>query len=73
MQIVREPLLLCARALALTVLLITAADPGAAQNVATYHGRADRSGNFVMPAFTWEHARTLHLEPGFAPHFPGHL
>jgi hypothetical protein len=73
MQIVRKPLVLCALALALTVPLIAAADPVAAQNVATYHGRADRSGNFVMPALTWEHASGLRLDPGFAPRFPGHL
>jgi outer membrane protein assembly factor BamB len=61
------------RALALAAPLLVAADPGAAQNVATYHGRADRSGNFVMPGFTWEGARAMHLDPGFAPRFPGHL
>jgi len=69
MQIVRKALMLSA----LAVPLIAAADPGAAQNVATYHGRADRSGNFVMPSFTWESARALRLDPGFAPRFPGHL
>jgi hypothetical protein len=61
------------RAMALAMLLIAAAHPGAAQTVATYHGRADRSGNFVMPALNWERARALHLDPGFAPTFPGHL
>jgi len=65
--------MLFARVLALAVPLIAAADPGAAQTVATYHGRVDRSGNFVMPAFTWEGARALRLDPGFAPRFPGHL
>jgi hypothetical protein len=60
-------------ALALAVPLMATAGPDAAQNIATYHGRADRSGNFVMPGFTWETARALHLDPGFAPHFPGHL
>src|SRR5712691_4027235 len=73
MQIVRKPLMLCARALVFALPLIAATDPGAAQNVATYHGRADRSGNFVMPSFTWESARALRLDPGFAPRFPGHL
>jgi len=73
MQIVRKPLLLCARAVALTLSLIAAADTAAAQNVATYHGRADRSGNFVMPGFTWDAARGLRLDPGFTPRFAGHL
>src|SRR5579863_6650984 len=60
--------------LALTLLaMLAAADPGAAQDVTTYHGRADRSGNFVMPDFTWAGTRALRLDPGFAPHFPGHL
>jgi hypothetical protein len=61
------------RAMALAMLLIGAAHPGAAQTVATYHGHADRSGNFVMPAFTWERARALRLDPGFAPAFSGNL
>jgi hypothetical protein len=61
------------QALALAVLLIAASRAGLAQSVLTYHGRADRSGNFVMPALTWEHARALRLDPGFAPRFAGHL
>jgi outer membrane protein assembly factor BamB len=47
--------------------------PLGAQTVATYHGNAGRSGNFTMPAFTWEAARLLRLDPNFAPRFPGHL
>ena len=62
-----------AQALAVVLPLLAAFHPGIAQTVATYHGRADRSGNFVMPAFTWEHARALRLDPGFAPRFEGHL
>lgn len=54
-------------------LLLGAALPASAQTVATYHGHADRSGNFVMPQFTWARARTLHLDTGFAPRFTGHL
>src|ERR1700694_3313644 len=61
------------RALALARVLIAAAHPGAAQTVATYHGRPDRSGNFVMPTLTWERARALQLDPGFAPGFSGNL
>src|SRR5262249_49366101 len=32
-----------------------------------------RSGNFIVPALTWERARLLHLDPGFQPRFSGHL
>ena len=59
--------------LLLTVLFGAAAQSGSAQTVATYHGRPDRAGNFAMPAFTWERARTLRLDAGFAPRFAGHL
>jgi hypothetical protein len=44
-----------------------------AQSVLGYHGSADRSGNFIVPALNWERARSLHLDPGFHPQFPGHL
>jgi hypothetical protein len=43
------------------------------QTVATFHGSADRSGNFVVPGLTWARARGLRLDPGFAPHFAGHV
>jgi outer membrane protein assembly factor BamB len=61
-------------AAALGALLAAGATTAAvAQTVATYHGHADRSGNFVMPALTWANAGALRLAPGFAPRFPGHL
>jgi hypothetical protein len=44
-----------------------------AQSVLGYHGSADRSGNFIVPALNWERARSLHLDPGFHPQFAGHL
>ena len=44
-----------------------------AQSVLGYHGSPDRSGNFIVPALTWERARSLHLDPGFHPQFAGHL
>src|SRR6516165_6427524 len=44
-----------------------------AQSVLGYHGNADRSGNFIVPALNWERARLLHLDPGFHPQFAGHL
>ncbi len=62
-----------ARMLALAMPLLFAASLAPAQTVATYHGRADRSGDFVMPGLTWERARTLRLDAGFAARFPGHL
>ena len=62
-----------ARAAMLALMLIAGVKAAGAQTVATYHGRADRSGNFVMPSLTWERARSLRLEPGFAPRFAGHL
>lgn len=59
--------------LLLVLPLIGAAAPGLGQTVATYHGHADRSGNFVMPSFTWDRARGLRFEANFAPSFTGHL
>jgi hypothetical protein len=44
-----------------------------AQSVLTYHGSADRSGNFIVPALTWERARNIHLDPSFRPAISGHL
>lgn len=61
------------RLAAFALLLIATATPAAAQTVATYHGRADRSGNFTMPGFTWEKARGLQLDSAFEPRFQGHL
>ena len=73
-----KPVSLWRRGLALAVPLVAAIhslgpQPVDAQTVATYHGHPDRSGNFTMPAFTWEAVGRLRLDPGFAPHFPGHL
>ena len=53
--------------------LLALAPASGAQPVTTYHGAADRSGNFTMPGLTWERARTLRLDPVFAPRFAGHL
>src|SRR6516162_9705688 len=59
----------------LGVLLLGFAVCGAAngQSVLTYHGNASRSGNFIVPALTWERARTIHLDPSFHPRIAGHL
>jgi hypothetical protein len=43
------------------------------QSVLTYHGSADRSGNFTVPALTWERARNVRLDPSFHPTISGHL
>jgi hypothetical protein len=43
------------------------------QSLLTYHGSPDRSGNFVVPALTWERARSVHLDPTFHPRISGHL
>ena len=57
----------------LALVVIGASLPVAAQNVPTYHGSPGRGGNFVMPAFTWERARSLRFDSAFAPGFEGHL
>ena len=57
----------------LALVVISASLPAAGQNVSTYHGSASRDGNFVMPAFTWERARSQRFDTAFAPRFEGHL
>ena len=47
--------------------------PAFAQSVLTYHGRADRSGNYTMPALGWDQARSLRLDTAFTGRFEGHL
>jgi len=44
-----------------------------AQSVLDYHNHADRSGNFTVPALSWERARSVHLDTGFRPQFTGQL
>ena len=41
--------------------------PATAQtsSVTTYHGQADRSGNFVVPGLTTDRAAAVHLDPNF--------
>src|ERR1051326_4860862 len=64
----------CLGAIIVLLLILPAAmSPAIAQTIATYHGRPDRSGNFTMPTFTWEQARTLRLNQNFAPRFTGNL
>jgi hypothetical protein len=59
---------LCALLAALAIAL-----PCRAQSVLGYHGSADRSGNLIVPALTWELARNIHLDAGFHPSFAGHV
>jgi hypothetical protein len=42
-------------------------------SVLTYHGRPDRSGNFVVPALSWAKARSLHLDPAFHAEVAGQV
>jgi hypothetical protein len=50
------------------------AQAAAAQvSVLTYHGHADRSGNFVIPDLTWARARALRRDRAFAPRIAGHV
>jgi len=66
-------LLLAGRALAAALAFAAGAGPAAAQSVLTYHGNPERSGAFVETSLSWERARTLRLEPGFAGRFDGHV
>ena len=45
----------------------------ASASVATYHGHADRSGNFIVPSLTYDRARGLHPDTGFRAQFRGHV
>lgn len=62
---------ICAGALLLIVVAV--AGPSFAQSVTTYHGGLERTGNFVVPALTWDRARRVHLDRSFAPRFSGHV
>jgi len=60
--------------IALLSLVISVCSAGAQDNsVLTYHGDAGRSGNFVVPALTWEKARSVNLDRAFDAHVAGHL
>jgi hypothetical protein len=43
------------------------------QSVLTYHGDARRSGNFVIPALTYDRARSLQLDRAFDARVVGHV
>ena len=42
-------------------------------SVLTYHGDNNRSGNFVVPALSWEKARSVHLDRTMEAHVAGPL
>jgi hypothetical protein len=56
-------------AFALSTQRATAQD----QSVLTYHGDARRSGNFIIPALTWDKARSLQLDHTFDARVVGHV
>jgi hypothetical protein len=62
-------------ALVVAAAFLAAVHGAAAQegSVLTYHGDASRSGNFVVPALTWEKARGLHRDRAFDGRVAGHL
>lgn len=64
---------LTSRVAACVCAVLTIALPCRAQSVPTYHGSADRSGNFVVPSLSWERVRNIRLDPGFQPRFAGHF
>jgi outer membrane protein assembly factor BamB len=60
-----------ARAIAVALMMAFATVPALAQSIVTYHRSADRAGLFVVPALTWQHARSLKLDATFR--FSGNL
>lgn len=56
--------------------LLLAAPAGAAEpttQVLRYHADTARTGNFVIPALTWQRARSIHRDPDFHTRFEGHV
>ncbi|HLK84251.1 MAG TPA: hypothetical protein VKT99_22545 [Xanthobacteraceae bacterium] len=45
----------------------------AQDNVLTYHGSPDRSGNFTVPGLTWQRAKSLHLDEHFHARLAGNV
>jgi len=65
----RTRIVIAAALLAVLATGATAEERG----VLTYHNDAARSGHFVVPGLTWEKARALRPDRGFAAHVAGHL
>jgi hypothetical protein len=53
--------------------LVAGSAAAVAEPVLTYHGTPDRNGRFVVPALTFERARSLRLDEGFHPKLAGHV
>jgi hypothetical protein len=60
---------------AAAALIAFGGPPASAEDssVLAYHGRPDRSGNFVVPALTWAKARSTHLDQAFHARVAGHV
>ena len=48
--------------------LLARADPF---SVLSYHGGSERNGHFILPALTWDKARSLHLDAAFHAQLAG--
>jgi outer membrane protein assembly factor BamB len=59
--------------LAVSIVLGLFSDMAQAQSVLQYHDSAARSGNYVIPGLTPDHARSMHLDPAFDGRVDGHL
>jgi outer membrane protein assembly factor BamB len=57
----------------LAVALLSTPAASQQHSVLTYHGDPERSGNFIVPALTWERARSLHLDKEFEARVSGHV
>jgi hypothetical protein len=42
-------------------------------NVLTFHGGPDRSGNFTVPGLTWQRAKSLRMDEKFHPRVAGNV
>jgi hypothetical protein len=70
-----SPSAVCFGAVAAFALMSTAvsANESSGEAIASYHGRADRDGNFVVPGLTFERAKGLHADPAFHAQLTGHV
>jgi outer membrane protein assembly factor BamB len=57
--------------LQMTTMVAQSAEP--TTSVLTYNASQDRSGNFVVPALSWERARSLHIDENFRAHIRGNV
>ena len=56
----------------LATSIASRADPRS-RSILTHHGQLDRSGNFIVPALTWERAKSLRLDEDFRPRVAGNV